>query len=950
MNGGEFSLASGVSLLGVAVLLAATLAVVGFEYRRVQRRGLPFRVILTGLRVACLTLILTALLQPVRVHSVPDDRETSLLVLLDISRSMRLPGVAEGESRADWMRQTLYAEGGLLQQLSARFRPRLYTFADGTSRVWQAEQLAPDGPRTDLAEAVEHSAADLGGLPLAGVLVVSDGAHNGDRDPARSVQRLLDSGVRVHALSVVDEAQQRDLRIDDVVAPNQVQSGDVVSVRVDLSSQGYEQIETPVRLHSPSGPAAHETAFLTGQTRRSVHLSFVAGAPGLQRYEVEVPPREDEIVHHNNQRPFVVDVAPREEVHVLFLEGRPRAEFAYLRRALEGEEGIVVHAVVALDDDSEYRIGLPADAPLEIAGYDAIVLGDVAVARHLDGGEEALAHYVSNRGGGLLVLGSPSLTEAGATLRDILPVFLSPPPPPQAEGVRLRLPDRSHADASVLAPESLAGLPLFRSYLQVGQAKAAASVQLQAEESGDILMASHRYGAGRVAFFGLVASWHWRAFSEPDDLTYDDFWQRTIRGLVKRESRLRLHLERFTYHLGEPVGLTAELVDADHQPVPEARVSVAMGPLGAAGEGRVIELEPALGEPGHYEGTLEPETAGEYQLDAWARQEGTRLGDGRGFFEVRDLDPELSGRIADVPLLRRLARHGGGLFFSPAEVDEIAERLTLSSPETSRHLVDDLWDTPWLFVGILGLLSGEWLLRRRRGLVVLALAAAWQAMPAAAQEAPVLRDGDQLRFAYVEHETTGWSWGRDWQYYGGNNVRRFLIQLARQTTVRVHPTPESVSLRDEHRDRLFAYPLLFITSNNPAKLSDAEKSNLREYLLRGGFLFADDCVKEGTFNRSKPPIFTRSTIELFREVFPEHEFEQIPHDHPIYHCAYEFPDGLPQMHEKGRWEGLGLFREGRLMVLLSPNDFCCGLQFNWGQLSRNAYKFGVNVIVYALTH
>jgi hypothetical protein len=412
---------------------------------------------------------------------------------------------------------------------------------------------------------------------------------------------------------------------------------------------------------------------------------------------------------------------------------------------------------------------------------------------------------------------------------------------------------------------------------------------------------------------------------------------------------MRLDMERFTYDLGEPVQIAAQVIDADHLPIGDARVSVAVGALGATESGRLVELTPTLGEPGRYEAAFTPETAGEYQLDAWAQRDGARVGEARGFFEVRDTDLELAGRIADVPLLQRLARQGGGLFFRPDQVGEIAEQLPLASPQTSRQIVDDLWHTPWLFLGILGLFCVEWLLRRRRGLVVLAVASLAQALPATAQPPLVLRDGDTFRLAYVEHETTGWS-SSDWRYYGGSNLERFLRQMAKKTTIALSQSVGSVSLKDEDRDRLFAYPVLFMTSNNPAELSDEEIGNLREYLLRGGFLLADDCVSPGTFSGSRPPAFTRALLEVFQRVFPEREFEPIPHEHPIYHCAYDFPDGLPQMHPDGRWEGFGLFDDERLMVMLSPNDFCCGLQFSWGALSRDAYKFGVNVMIYALTH
>ena len=56
------------------------------------------------------------------------------------------------------------------------------------------------------------------------------------------------------------------------------------------------------------------------------------------------------------------------------------------------------------------------------------------------------------------------------------------------------------------------------------------------------------------------------------------------------------------------------------------------------------------------------------------------------------------------------------------------------------------------------------------------------------------------------------------------------------------------------------------------------------------------------------------------------------------------------MHPSGKWEGLGLFDGDRLMVLLSPNDFCCGWQLSGGQWTRDAYRMGINAFVYALTH
>jgi len=208
---------------------------------------------------------------------------------------------------------------------------------------------------------------------------------------------------------------------------------------------------------------------------------------------------------------------------------------------------------------------------------------------------------------------------------------------------------------------------------------------------------------------------------------------------------------------------------------------------------------------------------------------------------------------------------------------------------------------------------------------------------------------DRLQVAYVEHKTRG-GWGRDWQYYGGSNMQKFLRLLEKYTNIQVDGAPVSVSFRDEDREALFGYPILFMTSNNTAVMSEPEIRNMREYLLRGGFLLGDDCVLEGSYSNSKMPQFSRGFTELMAEVFPERPLDIIPTDHPIYHCFYDFPDGLPQFHPKGRWDGRGIFDGDRLMVMLSPNDLCCGWQFSWGQYSQNAFKAGINIFVYALTH
>jgi hypothetical protein len=131
-------------------------------------------------------------------------------------------------------------------------------------------------------------------------------------------------------------------------------------------------------------------------------------------------------------------------------------------------------------------------------------------------------------------------------------------------------------------------------------------------------------------------------------------------------------------------------------------------------------------------------------------------------------------------------------------------------------------------------------------------------------------------------------------------------------------------------------------------LSDAHRANLREYLLRGGFLFAEDCVNSASAGDD----FFRGMAGVdFPKMFPEAKLERLPLDHPVFHCFYDFPQGIPHMH--GIPHGLhGLTLNGRLLALLSPSDIHCGWTNGdkwYGHVKQvQSIQMGINIYLYAM--
>ncbi len=148
------------------------------------------------------------------------------------------------------------------------------------------------------------------------------------------------------------------------------------------------------------------------------------------------------------------------------------------------------------------------------------------------------------------------------------------------------------------------------------------------------------------------------------------------------------------------------------------------------------------------------------------------------------------------------------------------------------------------------------------------------------------------------------------------------------------------------------YPFLFMHAELAPALDDAARKNLREYLLRGGFLFAEDCVHGyGHHGSHDNDFFFLSMMDELPAILPGSKIERLPSDHPVFHCFYHF-DKMP--HMQGIPHGLhGLTYNGRVVALLSPSDLHCGWTngdywFGEGK-TKAATQMGTNIYLYAMT-
>jgi len=183
--------------------------------------------------------------------------------------------------------------------------------------------------------------------------------------------------------------------------------------------------------------------------------------------------------------------------------------------------------------------------------------------------------------------------------------------------------------------------------------------------------------------------------------------------------------------------------------------------------------------------------------------------------------------------------------------------------------------------------------------------------------------------------------GGDW-YANPSSLPNLLAAARERTGLSVAPRERVVRLTDAD---LWDLPYLYMTGHGNVAFSAPEVALLRRYLEQGGFLHADD-------NYGMDQAFRR---EIAR-VFPDHPLVEVPVDHPVYHLVYEFPDGLPKVHEHDGQpaQGFGVFLEGRLVVFYSyQSDLGDGwedpdVHRDPPELREAALRMGVNLLAYAV--
>jgi len=717
----------------IVAALALALVAAGFSAWRFLPRN-PGNAALAVFHALTLGLLAWCLLMPGRKDAVTRLLKPRFLVVLDTSRSMALdpPGAVPGR----WTVAQDALAKPWTESLAAECELEVCPLGDTLREalpVDDARSLTPNDRSTRLREGLKQLAERYAGLNVAGALLLSDGVDTREASDAWAsdprpfpvfTARLEPPGIW---------RKTPALRIDSVTTARRVTVGWKSELKAKISGQGTGGRPLTVQLFK-NDALHHEKPTRLPDEGGERLLTFDLSHPeiGAFIYRVFIPPLPDEEVTEDNEHLVTVRVVDARN-RLLYIEGTPRWEYKFLRRALLANSR-VSPIVFYTGPDGKPRGGggdLSADlTPPELAQCKIVILGDLGAAELGAARAANLVRFVEE-GGSLVLLGGRKAWGAGGFLQTplgkVLPVRGAALDPLIAEDpfpVRLTDTARSHP-AFAGDPEFWQTVPPVLSVFSGVELSPGARVLVNAQTPAGShpLVATQRYGAGKIAAILTDSLWRWQLGPEASvHKTYQRFWTQLISWLLPKEEELgdkaiELFADREQVFLGEELELNARL--ADQQSAESVACTITLP------DDREIPYRMNAGQvvtpsgksfPG-FTLPFTPESPGPYKAVAGAVVDGNPQSSEPLSFFVQPFSPETMPRPADARVLQSIARASGGRFFdSLDDMNHALASLEFHAIEEESPEFRTLW-RHWPLVALLMLsLTASWALRKLRNM------------------------------------------------------------------------------------------------------------------------------------------------------------------------------------------------------------------------------------------
>jgi uncharacterized membrane protein len=758
-----------------AISFAIALIFVIWSYVRAAPASRTLRLTCALLKISGTIILLACLLEPMWSGQRARPGANILAIIADNSLSMKLRSANPHQTRGEQLRALLADESSAWRhKLSDEFQVRNYLADARLTATNDFSELTFDGRSTALGDALRNLQERTHGQPLAGIILLTDGV-------AADLEGADLSGMPpVYPVVFGSEDPPRDLAIAATSVSQTAFEDSPVTVQVDVNAVGLSGEEIVASITAVDGardkPAETQTLKVPREGEKLVfRFQLRPEKAGVSFYRVELKAKsakDDEATLENNHTIVAVDRGAG-PYRILYVSGRPNWEYKFLHRAVEADDqtqlvGLIrvakrepkfefksrvgessnplfrgfgnqskedierydqpVFVRLNTEDEYELRDGFPK-TPEQLFKYRAVIIDDLEAEFFTAEQMTLLQRFVSERGGGLLMLGGAESFVDGkfgrTPIGDLLPVYVDQgPPAPRDAELQLDLTREGWLQpwARLRSNESeersrFAEQPPINIVNRVRGTKPAATVIATVTDGRNTYPAlvAQRFGRGRSAALLLGDFWQTGLGDEARQKDLGKAWRQMIRWLVADVPE-RIEIRAEPQPNGQDIRLQTRVRDAKFEPLENASVVIKVQPLGSD-QPVTLTAEPSLTEPGVLESTYAVRDSGGFRAEAAVTDEsGSTAGTAATGWTTDLANAEFRSLVPNRALLENVARKTGGEVMNPEALPRFARELPSKRAPITETWTRPLWHTPWMLLLALSCFLGEWGLRRWKGL------------------------------------------------------------------------------------------------------------------------------------------------------------------------------------------------------------------------------------------
>lgn len=700
-------------LLFFTLIIIVAYTVYIYKYT-IPNVAVPFKSLLVTLRVFAIFIMFIIIFEPVLSYSQKKIIEPVHLWFFDNSRSIN---IEDGTQR----KETLQNIASELRQSSLKDNSLIFTFGNDVREIDETtiENLSFDEPVTNFSKI--FNIQDIKEKNIASIIIVSDGVITDGANPLFAAER---SNIPIHTIGVGDTTSRDDLEIRRVLYNEFIYAETPTTINASVYNKGFSGKNVTLTLFEDDRMIGQESIFLDDDGIYNVDFTYQPLIEGEKKLTLTLTQLEGEHTYANNRKVFFVNVIDT-KINVLVISGSPSSDLSFLLQSLRSDENLQVKTITQIERN-RYIEKINVDARIDSAdilflvGFPSNVTGDDLINKVLrEIRDKSIPFFIMLSPGTDLNRLRMMLGELPFTINRQVDGFSQVQP--NITNEYLRHPLLQNNSSNVLdAWNNLP--PIVKSnyeFIAKPESEVIARLKINNVPLNSPLIITRRLGNKNSIALLAGDSWRWKLQTAQRNLDlFDRFINNSVKWLNTKDDQKQFDVKtsKRVYALGEPVEFTAQVYDEAFNPVTDADVSITIksGDIDAE-----ISLN-ALGS-GLYEGLFQTMNRGDFNYNAVASLNGRMIGSDAGKFSIDDLDIELLNPSMDKEFLMTLANKTNGKYLHYSDYKNLFEILNNEIKETSKEQITkseiSLWSNEWLLIIVIFLLSLEWFLRKRAGML-----------------------------------------------------------------------------------------------------------------------------------------------------------------------------------------------------------------------------------------